>query len=173
MFDDFADDLVKAEVTGKGNYLKPGTGLVVIKDVREDSDRSGKKGCIDMMVLKVTAKVGHENDCNTVGETVTKQYKFEDGNADKKAALKAAFKRDLCAIAGKDPRKITGEEFKTLLNDAKELKGVLVAFDSYDTQNKAKEGRTYHNFTFLKQTATDVQKRRKLLDEGAEAGAYL
>ncbi len=173
MFDDFADDLVKAEVATKGNWLRAGSGVVVITDVREDTDRSGKKAVIDLLILKATPKAGKEAEVNTAGERVSKQYRFEDGKPNKRAAVKAAFKRDLCSFAGKDGRSITPEAFKALLNEAKELKGVLAGYDSYDTANDAGEGRTYHNFTALKQDAAGIMKRRKLLDEGADTGAFL
>src|SRR5262245_23378643 len=128
MFENFADDILKAEVTTRGNHLKNCSGLAIVTGLREDKDRSGSKAVLDLLIVKVEPTTN--TDVNHVGEKVSKQYRFQDGDADKRAAVLANFKRDLCVLTDIDPKKMTGDQFKALCGAAARgsFNGIMLGF---------------------------------------------
>lgn len=169
----FLEDLAKADVVTRGNYLKAGKGLAVIKSVRKEPTRDGDAGILDIIILKVQQK-GNEPP-NAVGEVATKMYMFEKGDKDRRGACFANFKRDVCAIDGTDPKSVKPDKLAKIIQAcwSGAYKGMLIGFDSYDSKTKKGEGRTYHNFITIQQTPAEVAKRVKLIDAGAEASAFL
>lgn len=174
MFDDLAAQVMKAEVTTRGNFLKNCAGTAIVTGIREDTDRSGRKAIIDLMVVSVDKTTNP--DINSPGDTVQKQYRFDDGTADKKAAVLASFKRDMCTLGQVNPHKVTPEEWNkvTKAATAGALAGLLIRFDPYDTATKQGEKRTYHNFKVLPgaNTADKVAARSKKLASGAGYEAF-
>jgi len=177
---DFLQDLAKAEVVTRGNYLKAGKGLAIVKSFSRDTTRDGDAAILDLLVLKVTPKDGQP--CNAVGEVATKMYMFEKGDKDKRAATFANFKRDACAIDGIDPKTVKPERLAKIVKEGVPTRkdgkdsvyvGMLIGFDSYDGKTKKGEPRTYHNLLTIQQTPGDVQKRAKLLATGADVNAFL
>lgn len=178
----FLDDLARAEVVTRGNYLKAGKGLAVVKSIKREETRDGEAAVLDLLILKVTPK--DNQPANSVGEVATKMYMFQKGDSDKKAATLANFKRDMCAIDGSDPKTTKGDKLnKIALEGAPHTEkqkgkrscyiGMLVGFDSYEGKTKKGEARTYHNLISVQQAPADVAKRAKLLDQGADAAAFL
>lgn len=175
MFEDFADDVLKAEVTARGSHLK-GAGTALIISIREDKNRSGKIAIMDLLVL--TSKPQKEGgECNFTGEKVSKLYQFQDGSADKRAAIVANFKKDMCTLSDLDHKRLTSDQFKAIGKAAGENKftGMLIRYDPYDTENKAGEARTYHNLSKVagKNTPADITKRAEQLAKGAGAETFL
>lgn len=175
MFESFADDVLKAEVTIRGNHLKNNSGLALVTGIREDSDRSGKKAVMDLLILKVDPNASP--DTNYVGEKVAKQYRFQDGSADKRAAILANFKRDLCVLSGINPKTMTADQFKTFAAAAAKgsYNGLIIRFDPYGATTKAGEGRVYHNLSLVqgKNTPAEVVKRAEALAKGAGPETFL
>lgn len=177
---DFLGELARAEVVTRGNYLKAGKGVAVVKSFKRDQTRDGDAAILELLIIKVQPK-GNE-PANTVGEVAAKMYMFEKGDKDKRAATFANFKRDACAIDGVDPKTIKPERLATIVKegvpDAKTGKhsayvGMLLAFDSYGGTTKKGEARTYHNLTSIQQSPQDVAKRAKLIAAGADASQFL
>lgn len=181
----FLGSLAKAEVTERGDYLKAGQGVAVIESFHRGTTRSGDTAFLKLRILKVVPKPGKES--NMVGSSATKQYQFEKkASPDYRAAIFGNFKRDLCVCTGESHKGITNDKLANLVKqcvpsevDGKPtpnggLRGVLINFDSYESKAKdTGEIRDYHNFSLPAQDPKDVQKRVKLLDSGAEAGAFL
>ncbi len=178
MFDDFAEDILNTEVKNrkpKSGYLKRCRGQVVITGIKEhnkDSDLGKKLGptvIFDLQVLTVnSADPANPNDVNVVGEPVAKWFKFEDGNAKKRAIIKADFKRQLCAVFGVNPETMTLDEYKAMAKAVAEGKatGIVLNYEPRFTE----KGMVFHDFYNApgKNSLEQVQKRAALLAKGAK-----
>ena len=178
MFDNYINDLATTEVTERGNNLLPGSGTVVITSFREKGFRGSPRGClIEMQVLAASPKEG-KGQCNSKGESVSKIFKFDDGDADKKAAVTGDFLKCVAAIASSMGERVDVKTFKdpaTLkkaLALAAESRGVVLSFDSYSSKTKKGEAREYHNLLPLPNTPDGVLKNRGLLDKKAPPSEF-
>lgn len=174
-FADFTEDILKAEVTTRGNHLKDCSGVAIVTGIREDKDRSGKKAILEVTVLKVDPTT--KTDINYVGQACGRQYRFQDGDADKRAAILANFKRDMCALAGIDPKKVTGDQWSKVMKAAAagDFKGLLLRFEPYDSVTKKGEKRVFHNISALRtnNTPAEVKARAEKLAKGASPESLL
>jgi hypothetical protein len=160
MFEEFAEEILKTEVATRGNHLKNCSGTAIVTGIKEDKDRSGKKAMLELTVLKVDPT--SETDINYPGQRVTRQYRFQDGNADKRAAIMGNFKRDLCTLADVEVKSLNAEKWGKVTGAAAKglFTGMLVRFEPYDAVNKAGEKRTYHNLSKTGNNAPDAVAKR-------------
>ncbi len=175
MFEDFAEEILKVEVATRGNHLKNCSGLAIVKAIKEDKDRSGKKAMLELLVLKVDET--KETDINYPGQLVTRQYRFQDGSADKRAAIMGNFKRDLCVLADTEVKSLNGDKWGKITTAAGKglFTGMLVRFEPYDAVTKAGEKRTYHNLSKVagQNSPEQVAKRAAGLAKGDGPETFL
>lgn len=174
--DKFLSELANSEVVDRNSvFLQAGVGKAVIKGYKKfDAKRSGSTVTIDVVVIDVKPKDGQTP--NNVGETATMMYQFEVGSPDRRSAVTASFKRDLCAILGEDVATISQTKLGQLLKTAADtqLVGVPFTFDSYYAgyDTKAKDGKPAKQVHYHRVRGIPVGKE-KLLDLKAKvlAGA--
>jgi len=166
MFDDFADDLLKAEVAGRAEYMKNCGAIAIITGIQDVKTRDGQMAVIDLLLLQVTPR--DPADTNVVGEKVGRTYPLY-GTKNKKDFFLGLLKKDMCHLADVDFRKIDGAAWKAVGGAAGKgsFTGMLVALDPYTYETNG-ESRIGHNFTKVpgKNTAADVVKRASLLAKG-------
>lgn len=175
MFDDFAAEVLATEVKSrkpKSGYLKKCRGLALLTKITELGKDSSTGQCVilDMVVLTATpSDPANPNDVNGVGENVSKWFKFQDGDAKKRAVIKADFKRQLCSIFGLDPSTLTEEQYKAMGKAAQDGKceGMLLRYEPRTTDR----GMTFHDFYAAvgKNSPAQVQARIKAYNEGVPA----
>jgi hypothetical protein len=173
MFDDFANDILKTEVKPKhkkSGYLKKCRGVALLTKISELAAGSniGRAAIFDMVVLSVAPTDPKDpTNTNTEGEAVSKWFKFEDGDAKKRSAIKGDFKRQLCSIFSVDPSTMTAEQYKAMGQAAANgsCEGMLIQFEPRTSD----KGMTFHDFYAApgKNSPADVAKRIKAYNDGA------
>jgi hypothetical protein len=179
MFDDFAADVLATEVKQrkpKSGYLKKCRGLALLTGIRElpKDNPLGRTVIFDMMVLTVKpSDPANPNDVNVPGEAVSKWFKFEDGNAQKRAAIKADFKRQLCSIFDVNPETLTEAQYKAMAKAAEEGKcnGLLLKYEPRTTD----KGLTFHDYYTVpgKNSPAEVAKRAAGIAKGDGPETFL
>ena len=173
MFDDFADEILKADVTTKSNHLKNCQAVAVVTGIKRENTRSGPLGVLDLQLIKV-ASVDPANT-NVVGEKVARTYPMY-GDIDKKTYFQGLLKKDMCLLAGSpDYKKISAEDWKRIGTAAAQgaFVGMLIQLDPYEYE-KGGAKRIAHNITKVgDNSATAVAKRAALLAKGAGPEAFL
>lgn len=184
----FLDDLAKTEVTEYSSYLKPRTrsATVVLTgfELKTTPQKVGEGIFVNMTILALETApdaVGGNSETNYVGESVCLQYFPQDGSKDKQNAIKGALIKDAAAVLSAFTGENTsGAAFKgnskkvaEALEAYRDSRGLIMKVSARDSENKAGEGRTYHNLVAVPNKVEEVKKRRELLAKGAPPSAFL
>ncbi|MBK7864328.1 MAG: hypothetical protein IPJ65_38160 [Archangiaceae bacterium] len=174
MFEDFASDILQANIASRAEHMKNCAATAMVTGVQEVKTRDGTMAVIDLLLLKVIPR--DPNDSNVVGEKVGRTYPLY-GTKNKKDFFSGLLKKDMCHLADVDYKKVSGEQWKAIGGAAGkgDFIGTLVSLDPYEFETNG-EKRVGHNFTKVpgKNTPADVTKRATLLAKGeTNPGAFL
>lgn len=170
--DNFLEQLANSKVTDKASaYLRAGAGKAVVRSFKMITPDAGRTAVFEAVVIEATS-AGKSDTIkpNTPGEVVTMMYQFEQGKADKKAAVLSSFKKDLCAIMGEDFETNSKEKFGKMLKAAIDTGLTGIPFSFVSRNSGFKTTKTQEEIHYFNLTGIPVTKE-KLLDLKAKVQA--